>query len=94
MDIETDAEGSNATIHVRGRLTLPDCAALQQAIARLVDAGCREMVIELTDVSDIDSAGLGALVVATAAARRRGMDVRIESASSRTREFLATTKLL
>jgi anti-anti-sigma factor len=69
MDIETDAEGSNATICVRGRLTHPDCAALQQAVARLVDEGYRQVLIELTDVSYVDSAGLGALVVTITASQ-------------------------
>jgi anti-anti-sigma factor len=50
-------------LDLKGRLVLgPEDLSLRQRLQRLLDAGRHNVIVNLKDVSDIDSTGLGTLV--------------------------------
>jgi anti-sigma B factor antagonist len=64
LQLEVERDGATATVTVRGELdaaTAPDLAGLCH---RVHDSGAREVVIDLTDTSFLDSSGLRALIEA------------------------------
>jgi anti-sigma B factor antagonist len=49
-------------VEMRGELDMATSAQLLESLQRLVDAGDRHLVVDLAEVSFMDSSGLGALV--------------------------------
>ena len=94
MDIETRIDATQVILLVRGRLIRADCSRLGNTLTRLLDEGHRRFVLDFSEVSEIDSSGLGALVATGAAAERRGAHIRIEGASDRMSDLLSTTQIL
>ena len=59
----------------------------------LKDQDCGGLVLNLANVSAMDSAGIGELVMIHSAAARRGMRVVLAQASPRITEMLALTRV-
>ena len=51
-----------ATVTLKGRLDSLEAQGLRDTVRRLISSGCRQMSIDLTEVTFIDSAGLAVLV--------------------------------
>jgi anti-sigma B factor antagonist len=63
---------------------------------QLMDAlrdGCTDLVVDLSGVGVVDSAGLGALVFVSKAARRIGGDLRVAAPNEQVAEILEITNL-
>jgi len=68
LDIEVTREaGGIPVIRLEGEVDIYTCPQLKDTIIRLIDEGCYHIVIDMSKVPYIDSAGLGVLV----GARRR-----------------------
>jgi len=77
-------EGESVTlVRVSGVLDRFSCPHLKQRLARAVEEGENELVVDLSGVESVDSSGLGALVGVLKLARRAGGDLRIAGASQR-----------
>jgi anti-sigma B factor antagonist len=61
LKLETDKKSSETTVRATGRITLATTATLEKTLRDLIPEGKR-IVLDLTNVDYIDSAGLGALV--------------------------------
>jgi anti-sigma B factor antagonist len=86
--------GDVAIIDVSGRLTLGEGAGmLRNLIKDLLKADERELLVNLKDVTYIDSAALGELVSAYASITNAGGAVKLLNAQGRVAEVLAVTKL-
>ena len=59
----------------------------------MLGAGAKQIVMNLSDVSYMDSAGLGELVSAHAAAARQGAALKLANATKRLQDLLVITKL-
>jgi anti-sigma B factor antagonist len=94
MRIKTRVRHDVVTIHPTERLTVETESDFTKAIQTLLDGGSRRLVLDLVDVPSVDSVGLGAIVQASIAARRRGGDLKLLHVSQRNRRLLAITKLL
>jgi stage II sporulation protein AA (anti-sigma F factor antagonist) len=57
-----DEAAGTATVALRGRLDSLEAQGLRDTVGRLTAGDCRRMVIDLTGVTFIDSAGLAVLV--------------------------------
>jgi anti-sigma B factor antagonist len=77
---------------VRGKLTIYE-DAFRDFVRRSVQAGERRIVLKLTDLSYLDSAGLGQLVNAYLRFKETGTELRLLSPSPRARYLLKMTKL-
>ena len=60
----------------------------------LLTKGRKRLVLDLAEVSYIDSAGLGTLVAAYTSTRNEGGDIRLASVTKRFDELLNITKLV
>jgi anti-sigma B factor antagonist len=76
IDAELDAERT-AVFSVHGELDLHEAPELQGQISFAVDHGVRLIVVDLTDVTFIDSMALGVLLSATNRLRPAGGQIRI-----------------
>ena len=59
-------------VAVTGEVTFSNVADLHRRLETALDGDAQHLVVDLTEVSFIDSSGLSALLTASAEARRRG----------------------
>jgi anti-sigma B factor antagonist len=87
-------EGAIAIAGVRGSLTLsPTLRGFKKQIERSFTDATRGLVLDLTEVPEMDSAGIGELVALYSSAKRRGFDVALAGANSRLTGTLRLTRL-
>jgi anti-sigma B factor antagonist len=77
---------------MRGKLTIYE-DAFRDFVRHSVQAGERRIVLKLTDLYYLDSAGLGQLVSAYLKFKETGTELRLLSPSPRARHLLKMTKL-
>ena len=91
----TKEVGGVTVLSLAGRVTLGDESShLRSTIKDLLKQGKKRLVLDLSQVTYIDSAGLGTLVAAYTSARNQGGDIRLASVTSRFDELLNITKLV
>jgi anti-sigma B factor antagonist len=94
LDLETRAIDDVTVLYCRGRFTYRDEAtAFSQKIAELLPH-TRRVVVELSGLEVIDSAGLGELVVVHMWIKASGCSLKLAGANSRVRQLLKLTNLL
>ncbi len=64
--------GTRHVVKLVGELDLATVEAFSAELARLDEAGAEEVELDLSELSFIDSSGVGAIVVAARNLRRRG----------------------
>jgi anti-anti-sigma factor len=77
MEIRSTDTGGAQRMELRGELDIGSAPKLEQAVERALEDGCREVVLDLTGTTLLDSSGLGALLRAkrTVDARQGAMSV-------------------
>lgn len=86
--------GDVFVVDVVGTVTLGEGATtLREEIRALATAGARKVVLNLADISYIDSAGLGELVSGVTTISHAGGALRLLKAGSRIQELLKMTRL-
>jgi anti-sigma B factor antagonist len=86
--------GSVAVVGVRGPLTLsPTLRGFKKQIERFCTAETTGVVLNLAEVAEMDSAGIGELVAMYSSAKRRGADVALIGVHPRIREMLRLTRV-
>jgi anti-sigma B factor antagonist len=96
MDIRQRNLGPVTVLDVGGSLVLSEGqgdSLLKETIASLASEGRRLFVVNLSGISQIDTAGLTMLVAAQIAVVRRGARVTFASPTQRLREIFAVTRL-
>jgi anti-sigma B factor antagonist len=95
MTIRERAVDSVVILDLAGRLVLGDGdQLLKETVQNLVASGRKHVVLNLAEVSYVDSSGLGSLVAAFLGARKQGGAVKLASPSKRLHDLLAMAKLL
>ena len=74
---QTTVLGSVTTLIAPSELDARNAPAARDFLKRLVEGGASRLVIDLSQVSFIDSSALGALLTALKAARAAGGDVKL-----------------
>jgi anti-sigma B factor antagonist len=78
-----------------GRLIIGEpVLLLRETLRAHVNGGVREVILNLGDVSYIDSSGLGELVSAYTTVRNKQGDVKLLRLTEKARDLLQMTKLL
>jgi anti-sigma B factor antagonist len=86
--------GSVTIIDLSGRITLGEGSGLLRSTVKdLVTAGHNKILLNLKDVSYIDSAGLGEMVGSYASVTNQGGDVKLLHVQSKVIDLLQITKL-
>ena len=95
MDIVQRSVGDVIVLDLAGRITfMQGDVLLRSAIQGLVDRGQAKIVLNLADVSYVDSSGLGELVNAHTAVSQAGGRLKLANISTHLRELLKMTRLL
>ena len=90
----TEREVGDVTIlRLRGQLKDDGDIPLAEHVAELVRRGRRKIVLDLQDVSRVDSTGVGMVAAKYLTVRRLGGDLKLLHVSPRARQLLAITKL-
>lgn len=93
LTLETQKEGEIPVLQCRGRIVYRDEAStLTEKAYELLQAHSR-LLLDLDGVENIDSGGLGALVMLQMWARHRGCDLKFCSPGRQVRELFALTNL-
>jgi anti-sigma B factor antagonist len=69
------------------------CAALRDEIRDQISHGFRKLLLNLADVTYIDSAGLGELTAAHTSARNRDSELKLVNLTKRVHDLMQITKL-
>lgn len=95
MEIEVRSQSDVKVIKLRGRLNLGDSVdRMRDTFEDLLNAGQTRLVIDLGEVSMIDSSGIGLLVRYLTAAKQRAGSVKLLNPSKFAVQTLRMTGLL
>jgi anti-sigma B factor antagonist len=82
-------------LDITGKLRLGEGSAeFHTAIRRLAESGEKNILVNLANVTYIDSGGLGELVAGYTALKRNDGDLKLLNLTSRVHELMVMTKLL
>jgi anti-sigma B factor antagonist len=92
----TDREVSGVdVIDLEGRIVLgEESNSFREKVKSLLAAGKKKIVLNLAQVTYIDSAGLGTLVATFHSARSQGATLKLTNLGSKFKEVLQVTKLM
>jgi anti-sigma B factor antagonist len=86
--------GSVSIVDLAGRITLGEgSGTVRSTIKSLVNSGKKNILLNLADVTYMDSAGLGELVGSYATVTSLGGSIKLLNAQGKVSDLLAVTKL-
>lgn len=95
MTIEERQAGEVTILALAGKLTLGEGERLlKDRISSVVRGGPRQLLLDLSEVPYVDSAGLGELVRTYTAVNRNGGQLKLLGLAKRIKDLFALTKLL
>jgi anti-sigma B factor antagonist len=84
-----------SVVELAGRIVLgEESNAMREQVKGLLAAGKKKIVLNMDNITYIDSAGLGTLVAAHHSARSQGASLKLSNLGSKFQEILQVTKLL
>ena len=96
MHISERTVGDVVIVDVSGKVTLGDGGdvLLRDKMHSLVQQGQKKVLLNLGDVSYVDSAGLGEIVQSYATVTKNGGKLKLLNVTKRIKDLLSITKLL
>ncbi len=95
MKLTTREVGGVTIVNLSGKITLGEGGlTLREEVRKLLAAGSKKIVLNLGEVSYIDSSGLGELVSAYTAVKNAGGELKLLNLTSKVRDLLVITKLV
>ena len=92
--INTRQNGDVCILDVTGKITLGDgSVVIREAVKKLVADGTKNIVLNLGDVTYIDSSGIGELVSAFTTVSNNGGNLKLLNLTKRVQDLLQITKL-
>ena len=92
--LTTRQVGDVSVVDVSGRITLGEASSnLRETIRELVSKGNKKILLNLGDVSYIDSSGIGELVSGFTTVTNQGGQLKLLNLTKRVRDLLQITKL-
>src|SRR6267154_5306916 len=87
--------GNTSVVVLDGRIVLgEESKSLREKLKGLIAEGKKKIVLNMANITYIDSAGLGTLVAAHLSAKNQGASVRLSNLGNKFHEVLQITKLL
>jgi len=93
LTFSVEQKGETALVHCRGQLVAGVGSEFAAHIRKLIPEH-KKIVLDLTDLSRVDSMGLGTLVTLYASAKRGGSCLELINLGKQVRELLGITHLL
>ena len=95
LNIRERQAGDVTILDLEGRITIGDGnVSLRNAIRRLIQEGKKKILLNLGQVSYVDSSGIGELVSSYTTINREGGQLKIVNLTQKIQDLLAITKLL
>ena len=96
MHISERTVGDVVIVDVSGKVTLGDGGdvVLKDKMQSLVQQGRKKVLLNLAEVSYVDSAGLGQIVQSYATIMKNGGSLKLLNVTKRIKDLLSITKLL
>jgi anti-sigma B factor antagonist len=94
IEIKTRQSGDITILDVSGKITLGEgSSALRDKVRDLSAAGSKKLLLNLGDVTYIDSSGIGELVSAFTTTSNQGGSLKLLNLTKRVKDLLQITKL-
>lgn len=93
VQVTTEHVGARTVVHVGGEIDVASADRLREQVAHLLAEGRTDLVVDLTDVSFMDSTGLGLLVGTLKRVRLAGGRLGLVVTSERILKVLRITGL-
>jgi len=94
LSIDRRVEGDVVILTVSGRATIgPSTDRLNEVLRNELSSGTRKLVVNLTEVAQVDSSGLATLVRNFVSMRRQGGEMRLVIPPGRVREVFDVLQL-
>lgn len=95
MNINVRQSGEVTILDLRGKITIGSGdVALRNAVHQVMDSGAKKVLINMADVTTIDSSGIGELVSAYTTATNRGAKLKLINLPSKVTDILTITQLI
>ncbi len=95
LKMNTREIGGVTVVDLEGRIVLgEESNAMREQVKSLLAANKKKIVLNMANVTYIDSAGLGTLVASFHSARSQGATLKLANLGDKFREVLQVTKLL
>lgn len=95
LKINVRESGGVVILDLSGRITIgEESASLRDTIRELLDSGQKNILLNLGDVSYIDSTGLGQFVGSFATVTSRGGQLKLLNLQKKLQELMQITKLI
>ncbi|MBS8262350.1 anti-sigma factor antagonist [Roseibium polysiphoniae] len=92
MNLRTECNGTQYTAFISGQLQYQDNGAFRTLVDDMTEANVKNCVFELSDLTSIDSAGLGMLVIASDAGKQNGWSLTLSGAKGQVRKILELSR--
>ncbi len=94
VKLTTHEKGEVIIVDTSGKLTLGEgTSTLRTKIRELVEGGSRRIVLNMADVTYMDSSGLGELIAAHTTVTTAGGEMKLLNLAKRVHDLLKLTKL-
>jgi len=93
LTLDTEVMGESAIVHCHGRLTTTSAGQLRHEVKHLLST-TRAVTIDLTNLTMMDSLGLGTIAALYASARNAGRYLHVVNIGPRIREIFTVSRLL
>jgi anti-sigma B factor antagonist len=95
MDITERTSGNVTLVDLNGKLTLGEpTQRLHDKVNSLIQQGRTSIVLNLADVTAVDSGGLGELVRTLTTMRKHGGSLKVANLPKRVQDLLVMTRLV
>jgi len=91
--LKTRTSGGVCIVDVSGRLSEEDSSALRSTVREILAEGCKHILLNLAEVSYVDSSGMGGLVSSLTTVANQGGELKLVNVTSRVLNVLMATKL-
>lgn len=95
LELAKRVSGDVTIVDLRGRCTLGDeTERLDRELRQLIDSGCRKLLLNLTELLQIDSTGVSTIVATYVTLRRLKGEVKLLHPTGRVQTVLEVTHML
>jgi anti-sigma B factor antagonist len=95
MDISERTSGNVTIVDLNGKLTLGEATQrLHDKVNSLVQQGRKSIILNLADVTSVDSGGLGELVRTLTTMQKHGGSLKVANLPKRIQDLLVMTRLV
>jgi len=81
-------------LELTGKITIGrDCKQLEWAVENLVKEGRKKVIFDLTGVTNVDSTGIGIIVMSAGQIKKAGGELRVAGATAHVEDVLKMTNI-